>query len=153
MRVTDVMRREPLVATPGMSLERVGRLMAEVDCGFLPVVVDGGEVAGVITDRDVCLALTTRGRRPADLEVRQVMSGEVWSCGADEELTSALRVMAERKVHRLPVVDEDKHLAGVLSIDDVLVEARPHGEGGHPSFEDVAATLQQICRHVIPAVR
>lgn len=151
MLVNDVMRREPNVATPGMSLERVGRLMAEADCGFLPVVVDGGTVAGVITDRDVCLALTTRSRHPAELEVRQVMSGEVWSCRAQDDVTDALRVMAERKVRRLAVLDENKRLRGVLSLDDVLVEARPQGTGGRPSFEQVAQTLQAICRHVVPA--
>ena len=153
MQVNDVMRREPNVATPGMSLERVGKLMGEADCGFLPVVVNGGNVVGVITDRDVCLALTTRGRHPGEVEVRQVMSGEVWSCRPQDEVAGALRLMADRKVHRLPVLDEHKRLVGVLSLDDVLVEARPHGEGGHPSFEQVAATLQEICRHVIPALR
>ena len=153
MRVNDVMRREPNVATPGMSLERVGRLMAEADCGFLPVVIDGGNVAGVITDRDVCLALTTRSRHPADLEVRQVMSGEVWSCHSRDDVATALLLMAERKVRRLPVVDDRKRLVGVLSLDDILVESRPHGEAGHPSFELVAATLQAICRHVVPAAR
>jgi nucleotide-binding universal stress UspA family protein/CBS domain-containing protein len=153
MKVEDVMQREPVMAKPEMTLDRAGQRMAEVDCGFLPVVDDRGKVVGVLTDRDVCLALTSRNRRPAEVEVRQVMSHNVASCLADDNLGAALQLMGDRKVRRLPVVEPDGRLSGILSVDDVLIEARRGGEAGHPSFEEVAATLQTICRHVILAVR
>jgi CBS domain-containing protein len=152
-RVEDVMQREPVVATPAMTLDQAGQKMAVVDCGFLPVIDEAGKVVGVLTDRDVCLALTSRNRRPIEVEVRQVMSGSVAYSRAEDELSAALALMAERKVRRLPVLDAADGLVGILSVDDVLLEARHDGEAGHPSYEEVASTLQTICRHTILAVR
>ena len=147
------MQREPVVATPMMTLDQAGQKMAVVDCGFLPVVDEAGKVIGVLTDRDVCLALTGRNRRPIEVEVRQVMTGSVAYSRSEDELSAALALMAERKVRRLPVLDSADHLVGILSVDDVLLEARHDGEAGHPSYEEVASTLQTICRHAILAVR
>jgi CBS domain-containing protein len=151
MRVNDLMQREPRVVTPGTTLARAGRLMAEAGCGFLPVVGEEEEVVGVLTDRDVCLAVTSRNRLPAEIEVRQVMSGEAWTCQADEELGEALHVMAGRRVRRLPVIDRETRLVGILSLDDVLAEGR-FGEPGQPTFGELVATLRAICGHAVPVL-
>lgn len=153
MRVMDVMQWEPRVATPEMSLERVGRIMEEAGCGFLPVVGEGNRVLGVITDRDVCLALAGGGSSPSGVQVRELLRGVVWSCAASDDVGAALRTMSERKVRRLPVLAHDGRLAGILSLDDVLAEARPEGDAGHPSFAQVVTTMQAICRHAVPAAR
>ncbi len=153
MRVMDVMQWQPRVATPEMSLARVGQVMEEAGCGFLPVVGEGQRVVGVITDRDVCLALTGADRAPSSVAVGQVLRGEVWACGAEDRLASALETMAARQVRRLPVLGREGRLAGILSLDDVVEEARPGSAVGHPSFEQVGATLQAICRHALPALR
>ena len=151
MKVREVMRSEPSVCTPDAHLARVGRLMAEADCGFLPVIGDEDRVVGVITDRDVALAAATRDRRPSEIQVRQVISGEVYSCGPDDDIRDALTVMRERQVRRLPVVDSHG-LRGILSLDDVVLEAQAVATESFtgPFYADVALTLKAINLHRTP---
>lgn len=153
MKVRDVMRREPCVCSPETHLARVGRLMAEGGCGFLPVVGDGDRVVGVITDRDVALAVTRRDRKPSEIQVRQVMSGEVYTCGVDDDVREALRVMRERKVRRLPVLGPHG-LEAILSLDDVVLEAQAVATESFsgPFYSDITQTLKQINLHQTPSV-
>jgi CBS domain-containing protein len=153
MKVRDVMRREPCVCGPENHLAKVGRVMAEAGCGFLPVIGDEDRVVGVITDRDLALAVATRDRKPSEIQVRQVMSGEVYSCGPDDDVRDALKVMRERKVRRLPVMDSH-HLRGILSLDDVVLEAQAVATEGFtgPFYADISRTLKEINLHQTPAV-
>jgi len=145
MKVRDIMRREPCVCSPGNHLARVGRLMAEGACGFLPVLGDEGRVVGVITDRDVAMATALRDRKPSEIEVRQVVSGEVHACGPDEDVRRALEVMRRWKVRRLPVIDRHE-LVGILSLDDVVLEAQAVETERFtgPFYADIAQTLKAI---------
>lgn len=153
MKVRDVMRREPCVCGPENHLAKVGRIMAEAGCGFLPVLGDEDRVVGVITDRDLALAVATRDRKPSEIQVRQVMSGEVYSCGPDEDVRDALTVMRERKVRRLPVM-ESHRLKGILSLDDVVLEAQAVATESFtgPFYSDITRTLKEINLHQTPAV-
>lgn len=153
MKVRDLMRREPLVCKPGSHLAGVGRTMAQTGSGFLPVVGDRDRVVGVITDRDLALAVATLDRKPSEIEVRSVMSGEVHACGPDDDIGEALRIMRERKVRRLPVLDS-RGLVGILSLDDVVLEARTVAVEGFtgPFDTDIARTLREINVHPTPAV-
>ena len=153
MKVRDLMRREPRVCTPGAHLARVGQIMEQTGSGFLPVIGDQDRVVGVITDRDLALAVATRDRKPSEIEVRSVMSGEVYACGPDDDIGEALQVMRERKVRRLPVLDSHG-LAGILSLDDVVLEARTVAVEGFtgPFDTDIARTLKEINAHRTPAL-
>lgn len=153
MKVRDVMRREPCVCSPESNLARVGRMMAEVGCGFLPVVGDEDRVVGVITDRDVALAATTRDERPSEVQVRHVMSGEVHSCGVDDDIRQALEVMRRWKVRRLPVLGR-RGLEGILSLDDVVMEAQAVAteKFSGPFYSDITRTLKEINLHQTPAL-
>jgi CBS domain-containing protein len=153
MKVRDIMKHEPCFTTPGAHLARVGTIMAEAGCGFLPVVGDEDRVVGVLTDRDVALAVATRDRKPSEIQVRQVMSGEVWSCGADDDIREALGVMRERKVRRLPVLAHGR-LEAILSLDDVVLEAQAVATEGFegPFYSDITRTLKAINLHQTPAV-
>lgn len=154
MRVRDVMRREPRTCTPGSSLAQAGRTMHEAGCGFLPMIGDGDRVVGVITDRDLALAVSERDRKPSEIEVRLVASGEVWSCRVDDDLQAAMGVMRDRRVRRLPVVDQDGRLQGILSLDDIVLEAhvtRSDTFDG-PLYSDVGRTLEEVNRHPVPAL-
>lgn len=148
MQVRDVMRRDPRVTSPGATLAQAGKMMHDACCGALPVIGDGEQVVGMITDRDICLALANRDRKPSDVTVRQAISGEVYTCGPDDDVRDSLRTMRDRLVRRLPVVDERGHLAGILTLDDVMVAARPHPTEGFdgPFYADVANTLQRIAQ-------
>lgn len=153
MKVRDVMRREPCVCGPGNHLAKVGRIMAEAGCGFLPVVGDEDKVVGVITDRDLALAVATRDRRPSEIQVRHVMSGEVYSCRPEDDIRDALEVMRGRKVRRLAVL-ESQELKGILSLDDVVLEAQPIATEGFsgPFYSDITRTLKEINLHQSPAL-
>jgi CBS domain-containing protein len=130
---------------PDTNLAAATALMWEHNCGQLPVV-DDGKVSAVITDRDICIALGTRNQRACELQVRDVTSRAAVVCHADDHLRSALEVMAGERVRRLPVVDRNEALVGILSLDDVTLQARHHGDTDRPpvSFEDVMNTLRAI---------
>jgi len=119
--------------------------MWENNCGQLPVV-DGGKVTAVITDRDICIALGTRNQRACDLKVSDVTCRAPVACHPEDHLRSALQLMAAERVRRLPVVDSEGALVGVLSLEDVTLQARHHGDTDRPavSFEDVMNTLRAI---------
>ncbi len=154
MRVYSVMKREPRTCAPETDLATAGRIMAQVDCGFLPVIDAERRVVGLITDRDICLAVTLRDELPSSMRVEHAISGEVYSCNADEEVTEALNTMREFGVRRLPVVDLAGRIEGILSLDDVVLEARALGSEQFtgPFYSDIARTLKAICSHPMPAV-
>ena len=100
------------------SLVHAAQLMWETDCGAVPVVTDE-TVVGVITDRDICMASYTQGKRLGDISVESVMSKALFSCGPDESVGAALATMGHRRVRRLPVLDENGKLLGIISTSDV----------------------------------
>ena len=100
-------------------------------CGALPVVNSNQEPIGIITDRDICVALGTRNRRPSELVAEQVMSHAVATCRSTDDLHGALKVMRTRKVRRLPVVNEEGKLDGIVCVSDLIADAR-HDDGSKP---------------------
>lgn len=154
MKVREIMKSEARVCTPETTVAQAGRTMAKVGCGFLPIVTGDNRVEGVVTDRDVCLAVTARDQKPSEIEVREVMSGEVYSCVEEEEIWEALHTMRIFGVRRLVVLDGEGHLRGILSMDDIVLQAKALGdeEFTGPFYSDVAKTLKAICSHPMPAV-
>ena len=143
MKVRDLMTKEVKYCRPDANLAAASALMWTNDCGVLPVVEDG-KLTGIITDRDICIALGTKNRRAAEVRVGEVASQNVETCSADEEVHSALATMRRAKVRRLPVVDDGK-LEGILALND-FVEAvdRKHGD---IDYEDVMNTMKVIGEH------
>jgi CBS domain-containing protein len=140
MKVQDMMSRDPATCGADESLVAAARILWERDCGIVPVVDGRGVPVGVVTDRDVCMAAYTRGRRLDEIPVHTVMAQVVSTCRSDEPVVSALEVMRQMQVRRLPVVDEDGRLCGVLSITDIVRAAR--GDGATSAA--VIATLAAI---------
>ena len=124
MRVSDAMTREVRVASPGQSIREVAKIMAEIDAGAMPVG-DNDRLVGMITDRDIAIRAVAEGKGP-DTPVREVMSSEtVLYCYEDEDLAHVAQNMSEQQVRRLPVVNRDKRLVGIVSFGDVAqTEAR-----------------------------
>lgn len=149
MKVEQIMRSDARHVAASTDLAATGRLMAEVGCGFLPVVGDSGRMVGIVTDRDLCLALSRLDRRPSELTVGQVMSREVHGCAPGDDLQRALATMALFRVRRLPVIGPDGTLRGILSFDDVALHAHEKiaGRLGDVLYADVARTLGAICEH------
>ena len=128
MKINECMTREVHIADPGDTLQHAARTMADIDAGFLPVG-ENDRLVGIITDRDIAIRAVGTGRS-AEAKVRDVMSDEVKYCYADDEVDAILDNMAAQQLRRLPVVDRDKRLVGVISITDLAAngEARQSGE-------------------------
>lgn len=129
MRVQDVMMRTPAYCSPETNLGSAVQLLWERDCGFLPIVDAKRKVIGVVTDRDLCVALETRCQVPGRITVGEIATWKVYSCGEQEDIHAALQTMAEKRVRRLPVVDEAGVLQGILSMDNVVLHTESSGRG------------------------
>ena len=117
MQVSETMSREVLVAAPGQSLVEVARVMGEADIGSMPVG-DDGELIGWVTDRDIAVRGIGEGRMP-DTPISEVMSPNVEYCFEDDEVGEAARKMSEAQLHRLPVLDQDHRLVGIIALADL----------------------------------
>jgi CBS domain-containing protein len=128
MQVNKLMTREVRVATPDQTLQQAARLMAELDTGALPVG-ENDRLVGMITDRDIAIRAVAAGRDPSTL-VRDVMSPEVKYVFEDQEVDEVSIVMSDLQVRRLPVVDRNKRLVGILSLGDLATSDRAIDEAG-----------------------
>jgi CBS domain-containing protein len=122
-KVQDVMSTRPRCVSPDTPVTEAAELMESEDVGSLPVL-EGDELAGMITDRDIVIRAIARGKDPRGMPVREVSTRDVVAVRGDEDLSEALKLMASHQVRRLPVVDESNHLVGVLAQADVAREAR-----------------------------
>jgi CBS domain-containing protein len=123
MRVQDVMTSPAFSCTPETTLVQAAQTMWDHDCGGLPALDSQGKPAGMITDRDICMGLARKNRFPGDVRVREVMSAHPFVCKAGDEIEAALVTMATRQVRRLPVVDSEGRLVGIVSVNDVAAWA------------------------------
>lgn len=144
MKVREVMTKDPCFCGPENTVEEAAFLMRRYRCGFLPVVGDGGNVIGAVTDRDLCIALGTRNRKASDVRVWDVMPPRLFTCMEGDDIHSALNTLRSARVRRLPVVDRDGSLVGVLSIDDIVLHAREHLVRRDISYDDVENTYKAI---------
>ena len=127
MKIQDVMTSPARSCRPSDTLVEAARSMWDNDCGALPVLDGDGRPAGMITDRDICMALARTNRFPGDIRVREVMSAHPFMCKRGDEIGAALVTMAKQQVRRLPVVDENGCLIGILSINDIVAGAERAG--------------------------
>jgi CBS domain-containing protein len=157
IKVSDCMTTDPVTCRPEDSDAHVAHLMWDRDCGVIPVVDSEEHVVGMVTDRDLCMSASMHGEPFGSLHVSEAMAREVKSCRPDDPLEEALGIMANHRLHRLAVVDEEQHLAGVLSLADCarLVPriARPSERSRLMSrLCDTLATISEP-RHVWPGMR
>lgn len=155
MNAKDVMSREPRVARTADRLDAVARILWENDCGIVPIVDAGGLLAGVVTDRDLCMASYTQGRTLVEIPVTAVMSRSVRTCRADEPVAAVLATMQQAQVHRLPVVDARGVVLGIVSTNDLvrLASQRPAALDPNQVVRTLAAIGQprQAGRGSVPA--
>lgn len=131
--VSDVMSKRIVAVLPGDTLEEAARLMREHDVGMLPVV-SGGELKGLVTDRDIVLKCVAVGKLPGEVKAYQIMSKDVVSISPGQTVSEAARLMGKEQVRRLPVV-KDGIIDGMVSMADI---ARRH------AGPEVAAALSEI---------
>lgn len=144
MRIKDIMS-QPAVTCPVDSTADVpARLMWECDCGVIPLVDHDGRVAGIVTDRDLCMAALTQDKPLREIQVSTAMARSVASCMPEDTVESAEAVMRANQVRRIPVVDGDGQPIGVLSMNDLArLAARGRKNGLDRDFVQTLAVVSE----------
>ena len=145
MQIADVMTPAPLSCAPESTAAEAARLMWQGDCGVLPVV-RGGTLAGVVTDRDLFIAMATRDLRASELTVGSVARTDIVTCSPRDDVHQAMGKMKTHRVRRLPVVDQNGALVGIVSMNDLVLAVAPESALGGT----VVDTLQTISEHQLP---
>jgi CBS-domain-containing membrane protein len=124
MKVNDVMTQSAVCCAAGTNVGEAVELMWAHNCGMLPVTGTGGKLEGIVTDRDISIAMGTRNRLAGELTVGEIATKNVVTCKPEDEIHEALQTMSDKQVRRLPVVNEQAVPQGILSIDDIIT----HGD-------------------------
>jgi CBS domain-containing protein len=132
-RIEDIMTREVCTITPQETIQRAAQMMDELNVGAIPVC-DGDRLVGMITDRDITVRSVAAGQSPAQTCVEDVMSTDVRTCRAGQSVDEVLGQMGDVQIRRVPVLDDDKHIIGIVSLGDIATR----------SLGDVEETLEEI---------
>lgn len=127
MQVRQAMSTDVKIASPNQSIQAAAAIMAEIDAGVLPVG-ENDRLVGVITDRDIAVRAVAAGKDP-DTPVHEVMSKEVLYCFDEDEIDEVAQNMADNKLRRLPVLDANKRLVGIVSLGDIALADGPSEAG------------------------
>ena len=133
-RCREIMTKDVRTAVPDASLADVAAMMRDGDMGSVPVV-EGGRLVGIVTDRDIVVRAVAAGQAPAT-PVREAMTSELWTVKADDFVFQAVRLMGDKQVRRIPVVNEDGSLAGIIAMADIALEMEDQKE--------IAETIEEI---------
>jgi CBS domain-containing protein len=148
MKVQELMTKDVKTCSRGNNLAEAAELMWDGDCGALPVVDDAGKVVGIVSDRDICFAVATKGRLASEILVGEVASGRpLYTCAPGDDVRDALSTMQWHQVRRIPVVNDEGKIAGILSLSDIILaaEIEAHGQTQGVSDGDALATMKAIC--------
>jgi len=144
MLVKEIMSRDPQFCTPGDTLQKAARQMADFDCGSLPVVEgEGRNILGVLTDRDIAIRGVAKGKTP-DSKVNDVMTPSPAVCSPEDDIEVVERIMVERQVRRVPVVDSDNRVVGMIAQADLARDNRA------TSDREVGKIVEKISEPAFP---
>jgi CBS domain-containing protein len=135
MKIREAMTPDVRVANPDETIQQAARIMASLDAGVLPVG-ENDRLVGMITDRDIAIRAIAEGKGP-DAKVRDIMTKDVKYCYEDQDVNEVTRDMADLQVRRLPVLNRDKRLVGIVSLGDIAIS---------PDNERAADALSGISR-------
>jgi CBS domain-containing protein len=155
MKVKDVMTQSAVCCSTETNVGAAVELLWVNNYGMLPVVGNDRRIQGVVTDRDIAIAMGTRNRLPGELTVGEIATTNVVTCKPEDEIHEALQTMAEKRVRRLPVVSNEGIPEGILSIDDIIT----HGDLGkwqgrcELSGEEIIRALKKLYGKKSPVLR
>jgi CBS domain-containing protein len=154
MRVEKIMTHQVTTCGPHDTLEHAASLMWDSDCGSLPVTTADGsrQIIGIITDRDICMAALFQGKALRDLRVEDAMAKKVLTCRASDQIEDAQRQMQNEQIRRLPVVDNEGALMGIVSMADLVRESARSQFKEHQEIaaSEVMTTLARISTPLVP---
>lgn len=146
MKARNLMTRDVASCRTDDAMDMAARIMWERDCGIVPVVDGEGRVVGVVTDRDLCMASYTRNEPLSRMPVRDAMAKELFTCRVDDDETAVHAALRQHQVRRLPVVDDEGRLVGIVTLNDLVLQAAAKG-AAEKRQRDVAKTMTEISRH------
>jgi CBS domain-containing protein len=148
MKIENLMTPDVQYCHPQDTLESAAEKMWDYDIGCLPVVDDSHNAVGMITDRDICMAAYTQGRLLSELPVAIAMSKELYACMPNDSIKDAEEALRAHQVRRLPVLNRDRKLVGIVSLNDIIREAeREISFKTHDiSTQEVTETLASVCQ-------
>ena len=148
MNVGQLMTQNVRACRPEDNLSTAAQIMWDNDCGCVPVVDANRRLVGMLTDRDICMAAYTRGGRLRDLQVSGAMSKQALTCKPEDTLGAAEEIMRTNQVRRLPVVDAEGHLFGIISLNDMAREAERERtrKQKEVTTDEIGLTLAAICK-------
>ena len=144
MKIRDVMHKGVTWVDPNTSLSTIAKHMRDEDIGAIPVGEDD-RLVGMITDRDICCRGLVDGKNAHTLTARDVMSKPIVYCKADDDVVEAVRLMEERKIRRLPVINDKKRMVGIVSLSDVW--QRASGDLSAEVIKAASAITQKSTHH------
>ena len=150
MNVEKVMTREVCSCSPGDRLDRATQLMWEGDCGALPVVDEKRRVVGVVTDRDICMGCYLQGVPLWGATVSSVMSKELFTCSPEDEVGDVERLMREKRIRRVPVVNGARELLGMITLGDLARTSQSSALQKAMGGLAITKTLAAICEPRAP---
>jgi CBS domain-containing protein len=136
MKIKEILTSNPEVIHPDATLCEAARKMKQHDVGMLPVC-DGEKLIGAITDRDLVIRAMANGQDPLSTPVREAMTPEIFYCFEGDDVQQAAQIMEKRQIRRLPVLNRDKNLTGIVSLGDLAI--RTHDE------HLVEEVLEHVC--------
>jgi CBS domain-containing protein len=137
MQIKEVMTRDVEVIRPDDSIQEAARKMKDLDVGAIPVC-DGERLVGMITDRDITIRATAEGRDPSNTTAQETMTPEIYYCFENQNIEDAALLMMEKQIRRLPILDDNKKLVGIISLGDVAEDVEDD--------EIAGTTLEEISR-------
>jgi len=123
MKISDIMTRDVQTVAPDDTIRRAAQMMDELNVGALPVC-DGGRLVGVVTDRDITVRATSAGIAPDHCRVSEVMTDDPRTCYEDDPVMEVTRLMSGQQIRRVPVLDRDDRLVGIVSLGDLATDAK-----------------------------
>lgn len=149
MKVQDIMTSDAQCCGPDTNLAAAAKMMWDSDCGALPVLNAQGQVMGMVTDRDICMAAATKNKPPSEIAVWETTAGKAYICRPTDDVHTALDIMKRERVRRLPVVDEDGVFQGIIAMNDFLLAAQEAKGRSIPavSYEDVVHAMKAVSAH------
>jgi CBS domain-containing protein len=144
MHIKEIMSQPVITCPTSSTLDQAARLMWEFDCGIIPVVNDDGRLAGVVTDRDICMAAYTQGRALNAIATPVAMAKQVLAIHEDDSIEHAEALMSDNQVRRLPVIDGDGRPVGLVSLNDLARLASRAKKSGVD--RELVKTMAAVCQ-------
>lgn len=140
MKCKDLMTKHVKTCTPECTAKQAAQIMQDWNCGVVPIINKNDEIQGIVTDRDIALYTALKNKKAENVYVKEFMTKNVFTCRHDQDIDTAISVMKSNKVRRLPIVNQQNQLVGLISLGDIAVLS--HEE--HETFEALESISSPI---------